>query len=271
MIKQFIFLSTMLLISTFFNWSVNPTIPLLADEEEPLQVFILAGQSNMAGTSAKFIDKLPAEMQKPQENALFAEFWGDKFLPMMPKNNIGPEVSFGFEMAKSLKSKIAMIKLAVSGSSLEKDWNPNEYDKEKNIGVMYKRLIDYVKGLQVKHKKIKIVGMIWMQGESDSRYHAKTMEQYKTKLETLIDNCRKEFNSPEMLFVCGRVNPPGWPFQKNVREAQESVKKKGYAWIDCDDLELGEDKLHFTVKGQVELGKKFAHSMLALMGKNKNK
>lgn len=260
--------SLFIILSNFFYVSIAPNKSLTAADEEPLQLFILAGQSNMVGVSAKELTSLPTEMQAAQDKALFTEFWGTEFKPLLPKNYIGPEVSFGFELSKALNKKIAMAKLSEGGSSLEVHWNPSEYNKEKGVGTLYKRLIDYVKSIKSKNKNVKIVGMLWMQGEADSRYHAKTIEQYKTKLEALIDNCRKEFESPDMFFICGRINTPAdWPYRKNVREAQEAVKKTGYAWVDCDDLELGADKLHFTLKGQVELGKKYAEKMLTLMGK----
>lgn len=269
---KLIFCLLIIFLSNFSNPFHEVEFKLIAADEEVLPVFILAGQSNMVGVSATEITLLPPEMQKPQEKALFVEYWGNEFKPLLPKNNIGPEVSFGWEISKALNKKIAMAKLSVGGTSLETDWNPSEYNKEKNIGILYKRLVDYVKDLKNKNKNIKIIGMLWMQGEADSRYHAKTMEQYKSKLETLIDNCRKEFESPDMFFICGRINtPPDWPYRKNVRDAQEAVKKTGYAWVDCDDLELGADKLHFTIKGQVDLGKKYANSMLKLMGKTHEK
>lgn len=260
--------SLFIIMGNFLYISIAPIKFLTAADEEPLQLFILAGQSNMVGVSAKEIISLPKEMQVAQDKALFTEFWGTEFKPLLPKNYIGPEVSFGYELSKALNKKIAMVKLSEGGTSLEVHWNPSEYNKEKGIGTLYKRLVDYVKGINSKNKNVKIVGMLWMQGEADSRYHTKTMEQYKTKLEALIDNCRKEFESPDMFFVCGRINTPAdWPYRKNVREAQEAVKKTGYAWVDCDDLELAADKLHFTVNGQVAIGKKFADTMLSLMGK----
>ena len=261
-------LCLLIIASNFFNYSNAPEKFIEAADEEPMPVIILAGQSNMVGVDAKELLSLPKEMQAPQANALFAEYWLDEFKPLLPKNYIGPEVSFGYEMSKALNKKIAMAKLAVGGTSMEIDWNPSEFNKEKSIGSLYKRLIEYVSSLKSKHKNIKFVGLLWMQGEADSRYHAKTVDQYKLKLETLIDNFRKEFDSPDMFFICGRINTPAdWPYRKNVRDAQESIKKKGYAWIDCDDLELGPDKLHFTLKGQVEIGKKYAEKMLTLMGK----
>jgi len=235
-------------------------------KDAALPVFVLAGQSNMDGGGK--VEELPAELRLPQQNALFVRFWDTQFKPLDPVKlgkSFGPELTFGSEMAKGLKRPVGMIKLSSGGTSIEQHWNPTTYDKEKHVGELYKRLVDYVRGIQAKQKSIKVAGMIWMQGEADALYHSKTVEQYRDKLEALIDGCRKEFGNEELFFVCGRVNPPGGKYTKQVREAQGTVKRKNYAWIDCDDLEKHEDKLHYNTKGHVELGRRFAKAMLKLM------
>jgi hypothetical protein len=237
-----------------------------ASKEEPLPVFILAGQSNMDGGGK--MEELPAELKAPQQNALFVRFWGTEFKPLEPEKlgkNFGPEVTFGAEMARGLKRPVGMVKLSSGGTSIEQHWNPTIYDKEKHVGELYKRLVDYVRGIQAKQKNVKVVGMIWMQGEADALYHSKTVELYRDKFEALIDGCRKEFGAPDLPFVCGRVNPPGARYIKQVREAQETVRRKNYAWIDCDKLEKNKDNLHYSTKGQLELGRNFAAAMLKLM------
>ena len=228
-----------------------------------LPVFVLAGQSNMVGGGK--VAQLPEELKAPQKEALFVQFWGSKWAPLTPKKSFGPEVSFAREMTRELKRSIGIIKLASGGTSLAVHWNPVKTEpKKKGTGGMYRRLIGYVRRLKKTHKNIQIVGMVWMQGEADSRYHAKTMEGYRDNLEILIDNCRREFGNKDMAFVCGRVNPPNWPYQKQVREAQETVRRENYSWIDCDGLAKHKDKLHYNTQGQVQLGKKFAEAMLKL-------
>jgi len=242
-------------------WSLHAAEDAAGDA---LPVFILAGQSNMVGGGK--VAHLPDDLKAPQKNALFVQFWASKWAPLTPKKSFGPEVSFAREVTRELKRSIGIIKLASGGTSLAVHWNPVKTEpKKKGAGVMYKRLIGYVRRLQKTHKNIKIVGMLWMQGEADSRYHAKTMESYRDNLETLIDNCRREFSSRDMVFVCGRVNPPNWPYQKQVREAQETVRRENYAWIDCDDLAKHPDNLHYNTDGQVQLGKKFAEAVLKLV------
>ncbi len=235
---------------------------------KPLPVFILAGQSNMAGVQASTNkEKLSAELQKVNSDILFVEFWNAEFKPLAFKNRIGPELGFGTAMANAVGGKIGIIKLANGGTSIKQHWNPDPdlYNKEKGVGVLYKRLLDYVKAVKLKNPNIEIVGMVWMQGEADSRYHAKTIDDYKGRLEKLIAGYRKAWDVPDMPFVCGRVNPPNWPYQTQVRTAQETISVKNYAWVDCDGFELGGDNLHFTIDGQVAMGKSFAQSMLKLM------
>lgn len=227
----------------------------------PLPVFILAGQSNMEGAGT--VSELPAELQAPQNDARVVRFWETQFKPLDPPKlgkSFGPEVAFGAEIARELHRPMGMIKLAYGGTSLEKDWNPASQDPRG----LYKRLTDYVHAVQVKQPDIKIAGMIWMQGEADAKYYSRTMEQYRDKLEALIDGCRKAFGNEELPFVCGRVNPHG-PYDQQVREAQESVRRKNYAWIDCDDLEKCPDQLHYSTQGQLALGRRFAGAMLKLM------
>jgi carbohydrate esterase-like sialic acid-specific acetylesterase len=232
--------------------------------DDVLPVSILAGQSNMAGGGR--VKELPDDLKAPQKDALFVQFWGSKWAPLTPKKNFGPEIGFAREMTRELKRSIGIIKLASGGTSMAFHWNPVKTEpKKKGTGVMYKRLVGYVKRLQKTHKNIRIVGMLWMQGEADSRYYARAMESYRDNLETLIDNCRREFGNENMAFVCGRINPPNWPYQKQVRQAQETARRKNYAWIDCDDLTMHKDKLHYNTEGQLGLGKKFAEAMLKLM------
>jgi len=243
-----------------------------AGKDANLPVFILAGQSNMDG--AGVVEELPVELKGPQTNVLFAQFWSTEFKPLDPMKlgkSFGPEVTFGSEMARGLNRPVGIIKMSAGGTSLERHWNPVTIDREdRYVGANYRGLIGYVKSVQARHKNIRIAGMIWMQGEADAQFHSKTVEQYRDKLEALIDGCRKEFGVPDLPFVCGRISCGG-QYRKQVREAQETVKRENYVWIDCDDLEKHPDKLHYSSRGQLELGRRFAAAMLKLIEDNRKK
>jgi hypothetical protein len=243
--------------------------PPAGAKREILPVFVLAGQSNMVGVGAKTnAAQLPVAMQE-QTNVVFVEFWDTNLTkPLKPKNNIGPEVAFGYEMARALNTRIGIIKIAYGGSSLAGPWNPNpaKFDKEKSVGIFYRRMIDYVRDVKKANPNMEIAGMLWMQGEADSRYGKIQMEDYRNLLEMLVAGCRQEFGCEKMPFVCARIAPPAnWPNREQVRNAQVSARIDQYAWMDCDGLELGGDSLHFTLNGQLEMGRGFARAMLSLM------
>lgn len=256
-------------LSSFLTGTAGLAEPPAGAKREILPVFVLAGQSNMVGVDAKSnAEKLPPSMQE-QTNVVFVEFWDTNLTkPLKPKNHIGPEVSFGFEMARAINTRIGIIKIAYGGSSLAGPWNPDpaKFDKEKSVGTFYRRMVDYVREVRKANPNIEIAGMLWMQGEADARYGKIQMEDYRDRLEMLVAGCRKEFGCEKMPFVCARIAPPAnWPNREQVRKAQVTARLDQYAWVDCDGLELGGDALHFTLNGQLEMGRGFARAMLKLM------
>jgi hypothetical protein len=105
-----------------------------------------------------------------------------------------------------------------------------------------------------------VKGMIWMQGENDSRY-LDMATAYSHNLTNLILAARTDFNSPPMPFVAGRVDPP-YTYAYLVRAAQETCAASPYAWINCDDLTRTDvGGLHYDTAGLVEMGKRFALSI----------
>ncbi|MCF7818382.1 MAG: sialate O-acetylesterase [Kiritimatiellales bacterium] len=217
----------------------------------PLDVYICAGQSNMQGARSEK-SALPAELQA-QQDMVFV-FDGTQWTPMNPPDkSFGPEISFAFEMQKALKRPIGIIKHSKGGTNLAKDWSPAD---PKSLYAQLKRKVDAAR----ESRTINIQGMIWMQGERDSRDEAMA-SAYQQNLENLIATARRDFGSPEMVFVAGRVNPL-YPFVGQVRTAQENCQAAHYFHIDCDDLPKYEDHLHYTTEGQVLLGQRFAKKIL---------
>jgi hypothetical protein len=115
-----------------------------------------------------------------------------------------------------------------------------------------------------------IMGMLWMQGESDSKTQADA-EAYQKKLEQFIALMRKETAKPELPFVIGKLSTrilesPKFkmPFVKIVQSAQEAVAKndKNVHVIDTDDLSQRDDLVHFDQEGQMGLGKRFGEAMI---------
>ncbi|MFA7369037.1 MAG: sialate O-acetylesterase [Kiritimatiellales bacterium] len=224
-----------------------------AQAAEPLDVYICAGQSNMQGARTEK-GLLPAELQAVQENVfVFNDKTGWEKLAAREKG-FGPEISFAYEMQKALNKPVGIIKHAKGGTNLAKDWDPSDPNS------LYSQLKQKVDAAG-KTREIRIAGMIWMQGENDSRYE-EMAKAYAQNLTNFIQTARKDFNSPGMPFVAGRVNPPAaYAFAGWVRKAQETCAAVPYSFVDCDDLPKHDDNLHYNTGGQVELGKRFAQSM----------
>ena len=221
--------------------------------DKPVHIFILSGQSNMAG--------------------------------MNPKMGFEPEAAKLFPDAE-----VAYFKVARGGQPIRlwvEQWDDiatkNGIDtkakrvKDKNKGtVYYKPILAQFRELLEKHPQPVSVTFCWMQGERDAR--EKLSAAYTDAMKQLIANLRSDLKQPKMNFVIGRLSDWGKDVEwQNVRKAQLDVAandKRG-AWVDCDDLNDKEkngkkrNDLHYTKEGYELLGRRFARQAKSLIDGNK--
>jgi len=229
---------------------------------KPTQVFILAGQSNMAGAGRA--KEVPADVAKAAREKVLVLRKGT-WQPLRPWQRFGPEMTFGIAMAEARPGeRIGLIKVAAGGSSLN-DWKPKAKSWSKRRPNFYTQLIDAVTATRADTSAV-IVGMLWMQGEAEARYNPKG---YFEKLKEFITRVRKDTGCETLPFAFGRINPDEKKYKgvKAVREAQERVAREisNTAMVDCDGLAKRADNVHYDSKGQLELGKRFAAAMLKLV------
>lgn len=236
------------------------------------QVFILAGQSNMAGDGMNH--EITAQYHEVQENVkIYAEgtvsntvsgVWSS----LRPgfgsgSGTFGPELIFGRDMAKNLpENKVLIVKCGWSGTNLSSDWRPPSAGGKE--GHLYTHLITTVKKAMAEFgtDDYEIAGMCWMQGESDacSIYPAR---EYEATLTHFINDVRNELKAPSMRFVIAMIDDsPTWPEHAIVRQAQVDVADKvPYVGVfDTKDLET--DGVHYKTKGILEMGALFADVMM---------
>jgi len=234
-----------------------------------MKVFILAGQSNMAGTARP--EELPEQLRTPPLNVYLWRNgrWG----PLTPWEQWGPELSFGHAMARAWpQERIGIVKLAVGGTSLAAwapDWSAEQAALTGNAGVgpLYARLMQRVR-LALESEGGRVVGMVWMQGERDCRYAA-AAAVYDDGLRALIERVRRDLHEAELPFVIGQVNPPaeqGYPYADVVRAAQERVAGEvpHTALVSTDGLPKRADGLHYAPSGLEALGERLAEAYLRL-------
>jgi len=223
------------------------TVALSASEA--LTTYILAGQSNMLGRANT--SELQASLQQPYDKALV--FDRGKWVAFKPGNQFGPEVTFVRAMAANGRA-IGVIKQAKGATSLAVDW-------KACAGEQYLGLIRKVTEARAS-RKIRLAGLIWAQGEADSK-SPENASAYGDRLAEFIQRLRADLDTPGLPVVALRVNPP-YPHVEGVRTAIEQTKLAHYAWIDGDDLEKAKDNIHYNVAGQLVLGDRFAKSLMAL-------
>lgn len=215
--------------------------------EKPAHLFILSGQSNMAG--------------------------------MKPEAGFLPE-------AKSLfpDAEVAIIKVAKGGRPI-RDWVAEWNDiakkhhidttKHKQNGVpFYQMILDQMSKLQEKHPNPASITFCWMQGENEARH--KLDAAYADALKQLIANLRRDLKRPDMMVVIARISDFGKPDDASwqaVRKALVAVAEDDPhgAWVDCDDLNdktsngKANNDLHYTPEGYKVLGQRYARQAKALV------
>ncbi|XP_019245259.1 PREDICTED: probable carbohydrate esterase At4g34215 [Nicotiana attenuata] len=242
-----------------------------------LQVFILAGQSNMAGnggvhrqiengvvTNLSWDGFVPQEC-KPNPKILrfnAAEKWERAHEPLnygidcLRACGLGPGMAFANEILKKDPEfgVIGLVPCAKGGTPLHK-WRRgfSPYDS----------LIRRAK-LAVKNGGT-IRALFWYHGESDGKAK-NTSSLYKKNLDNFFQDLRSDLHAPTLpifeVIIPYPKEPFVGPYIEEVRAAQLGINLSNVIKIDAEGLELGPDGLHITTPAQVQLGHIFAHAFL---------
>ena len=221
----------------------TPNVGAEKAKREEKNLFILSGQSNMAGMDESLT-----------------------FTPAVVK-------TFG-------KDGVIVVKNASSGQSIRSWAKTNHEDPPptrgrvpKVRGELYDPLIKKVK-TAIEGEPLKTVTFVWMQGESDLNNTA-----YDAYLKELLEQLQTDLAFKEINIVIGRISDSGLDNPKrlegrlNILKVQKTFAEahpRG-AWVDTDDLNDREAEgkvihdLHYTKEGYRELGTRFAEEAIRLI------
>jgi hypothetical protein len=238
-------------------------------EKEKFHIFLLVGQSNMAGRG-----KVTDEDKKPNPRVLMLTKdlkWAPAVDPMHFDKSIagvGLGKTFGMLMAEEdPEITVGLIPCAVGGSPIAA-WEPGGYHPSTKTHPWDDMLPRAKAALEVGTLK----GILWHQGESDSK--EKLAPVYEEKLHALIARFRKELDAPKVPFIAGAMG--NWPerpwdeWKKMVDAAQQQLPEKieKTAFVGAEGLKHKGDEVHFDADSYRQFGQRYADVFWAMTAKN---
>ncbi|XP_076888969.1 putative carbohydrate esterase At4g34215 [Bidens hawaiensis] len=255
-----------LFIITYEYWSSHVKPPTLTNSSSSTHlikdVFILAGQSNMAGRGG-VIDRywdgiIPPEV-KPSPGKIFRLGgdlrWVDAHEPLHVDIDInktcgvGPGMAFA-NAALRRYPVIGLVPCAIGGSGIE-EWSRG--------GRLYE-LLTRRAGAAVKGGGA-IRAVLWFQGERDT-LNISDAELYQERLHKLFIDLRSDLKSPLLPVIQVALASGEGPYVETVRKAQQAINLPIVMTVDAKGLLLQPDGLHLSTNAQVQVGKMLAHAML---------
>ena len=252
MIRPLVFLCALLF--PHFATAQNVALPA----KEKFHLFLLVGQSNMAGRGT-----VEEQDRTPHPRVLMlnkAGAWVPAIDPLhfdKAAAGVGLGKTFGALYADAHPGiTVGLIPCAVGGSPIDA-WKPGAF----YAGTKSHPWDDAMQRAQLALKSGTLKGILWHQGESDSS--DKLAPGYEAKLHDLIARMRKELAAPEVPFIVGQMGKfaeaPWNDARVQVDRAHQELPKKvkHTAYVSAEGLKHRGDKLHFDSASCREFGKRY--------------
>ncbi|XP_050366834.1 probable carbohydrate esterase At4g34215 [Argentina anserina] len=238
-------------------------------EQHIKSIFILAGQSNMAGRGGVVNDTttgittwdgvIPHECRPNPSIFRFSAnlSWVEAREPLHADidlektNGIGPGMPFANALlTNSAVGAIGLVPCAIGGTNLSQ-WERGSF--------LYEQMIRRAKAasLDVSRNGGSITGVLWYQGESDTT-SIEDAQSYKDRLETFFGDLRLALKYPMLPIIQVAIASGAGPYMERIREAQLGVELLNVRTVDAKGLTLEPDRLHLTTPSQVRLGEMLA-------------
>jgi hypothetical protein len=281
------FVAALLLVVVF--QASGPISRIAVAEKTTLNVFLLAGQSNMAGADSEVAEP-PGFQQTAADRATRFTMApipdGEKSKQYVPWGEIrghqakdklvhGPEVGFARALYATGWRDVAIMKVHANFGRDVQSWPWGEG------GALFDAWTKFVDArlaeLRAQGYSTRVCGFVWHQGIDDA-IHGKLASRYERNLSDLIGVLRKRYADEQTPFVLARsvnsrIAQPNPDLGNNssmamVRRAQVKIGESVpyVAWNDVDDLP-NVNTHHFSADSQLVIGRRFGETFLQLVGK----
>jgi len=246
--------------------------PARADEparlpaKDKFHLFLLVGQSNMAGRGA-----VSASDRTPHPRVLMLN-QANQWVPATDPLHFDKPKAVGTGLGKTFAEIIAekdpdatigLIPCAVGGTPIS-CWEPGALDPVTKSHPWDDALIRAK--LALKDGTLK--GILWHQGEGDANPQRAPL--YFERLSSLVSRLRHELNAPNVPFVLGQLGQfEGKPWTEYTRQVDQAMHKLAdevphVALVSSQGLVDKGDKTHFDAASYREFGKRYADAYLRL-------
>ncbi|XP_030495335.1 probable carbohydrate esterase At4g34215 [Cannabis sativa] len=240
-------------------------------------IFILAGQSNMAGrggliinddrTRTQIWDGVVPSASRPNPSVLRLNAklsWVQAHEPLHADidvasvDGVGPGMAFANAVLADDPSNgpIGLVPCAIGGTNI------SQWEKGTPL---YRHMVKRARA-SVAADGGTIRALLWYQGESDTILK-QDAEVYGRRLERLFQDIRLDLMSPMLPIIQVALASGVGPYVDTVREAQFGTELLNVRTVDPIGLTVGPDKLHLTTESQVQLGEMMADAFLKFLPK----
>ena len=242
--------------------SASDTLP----SKIALRLFLLVGQSNMAGRGAV----------EPEDASPVAHVWmltqNNAWVPAIepmhfdkPKAaGVGPGRAFGVAVAAAWpNTDIGMIPAAVGGSSI-RAWEAGAADSATKAHPYD----DAIARARTAMQRGSLAGILWLQGESDG--NANNAGDYEKRMRAVIASLRRDLNAPDVPFLIGQMGrfaeKPWNQYRERVDSAHRVVASTTphAAFILTEGLRHRGDTIHYDATSAREIGRRYAKQFLLM-------
>ncbi|TVT97052.1 hypothetical protein EJB05_57719 [Eragrostis curvula] len=228
---------------------------------KPKLLFLLAGQSNMAGRGVAPSPLPPPFRPHPRVLRLAASRrWVTAAPPLHADIDthkacgLGPAMPFAHRLlldAASSDLVLGLVPSAVGGTRIWM-WDRGQPLYEAAVA-RARAAVDAGGGT--------LGAVLWFQGESDTIELADATA-YGGRMERLVNDFRADLGVPNLLFIQVGLASGEGNYTDIVREAQRNIKVPNVILVDAMGLPLRDDELHLSTEAQLQLGDMLAQAYL---------
>ena len=223
---------------------------------EPRDIFLLIGQSNMAGRGEV------EDQDEVSHPRIFKQTEAKKWVPAIDPLHFDKPATIGVGLGSSFARTVAnaepdaligMVPAAFGGSSLD-EWGPGT---EHYTNAIERTRLALSKGGRLR-------AILWHQGESDRA--PERMATYPRRFADLVARLRADLDAPNVPIIVGELfagQPANGPMNAMLNTLPTTVTR--CATVSAKDLtDIDDDQTHFDSPSLRELGRRYAEAFFTL-------